>query len=157
MNRLLDTRLSEALLVASRELVAIAIRTVGAGPVPLTVVQHRVLVLLAEAGSLSVNEVAGQLGVNQSNASRHCSDLARLALVHRARPAHDQRVVEVRLTDAGLRQVQAVTQDRRQRIDAVLSRMSDTDATAVVRGLEAFAAAARSFTDDERRPPTTAG
>jgi DNA-binding MarR family transcriptional regulator len=145
-------RLAEALLGASRELVAIAIRTVGAGPVPLTVIQHRVLVLLEEAGTLTVNEVGGRLGVNQSNASRHCSFLARRGLVDRTRAEHDQRVVEIRLTDAGRRQVEAVSVDRRQRIDAVLSRMSQTDATAVVQGLEAFAAAARTVDEDDVRP-----
>ena len=64
--------------------------------------QHRVLVLLDERGALSVNDLADSLGVDQSNASRHCSRLARLGLVTRSRAAHDGRAVMVGLTPAGL-------------------------------------------------------
>ena len=51
-------RLADALLDASRALLAIAVRSVSAGMAEVTVVQHRVLVLLEARGTLSVSEVA---------------------------------------------------------------------------------------------------
>jgi DNA-binding MarR family transcriptional regulator len=131
-----------ALLDAGRALVAIAVRTVSAGPVPLTVVQHRVLVLVADRGSLSVTAVASALGVNQSTASRHCARLEQLGLVARARAAHDGRSVDVALTAAGRRQVQAVRSAREREITEVLSRMPRPVSRAALQALEQFSEAA---------------
>ena len=39
----------------------------------MTVAQQRVLVLLEEHSPLTVTQIAELMGVNQSNASRHCS------------------------------------------------------------------------------------
>lgn len=135
-------RLADALLDASRSLMAIAVRSVSAGPVPVTVVQHRLLVLLDARSTLSVNAVAEELGVDQSNASRHCSRLERLGLVRRSRADHDGRAVDVSLTGAGLRQVQAVRDARRAEIARVLERLPDPAVREAVRGFEAFRDAA---------------
>jgi DNA-binding MarR family transcriptional regulator len=136
---------ADSVLAAGRALVAMAIRTIGNGPVPLTVVQHRVLVLLEGAGTLSVTEVAARLGVDQSNASRHCTRLGELGLVQRTSAAHDRRAVDLRLTEAGHAQVLAVRQARRRWADAVLSRLSDPEAREAARGLAVFAAAAEAL------------
>ena len=69
--------LVEELLTASRALVGIAIRSIAAAPVEVTVAQHRLLVLLAAHGPQSVGEIAEHLGVNPSNASRHGDRLQR--------------------------------------------------------------------------------
>jgi DNA-binding MarR family transcriptional regulator len=119
-----------------------AIRTVDQGPVPLTVAQHRVLVLVEEAGSLSVNGVADRLGVNQSNASRHCTRLVDLGLLHRRPSDDDRRSVDLRLTTAGNHQIMAVRQARRQWAADVLTQLPAEQAHAVVRGMELLAAAA---------------
>jgi DNA-binding MarR family transcriptional regulator len=145
-------RLAEALLVASRALVAIAVRSMSAGAVDVTVVQHRVLVLLDVHGSLSVTAVAHELGVDQSNASRHCTRLAHVGLVTRARSARDGRAVDVGLTDAGRRHVQAVRRARRREIVRVLDQMSDDAARAAVRAFEVFDRAAGQI--DSRVVPT---
>jgi len=133
---------ADALVTASGALLAIAVRSVAAGPVDLTVAQHRVLVLVESHGVLSVNAVAEHLGVDQSNASRHCSRLARLGLVTRTRARHDGRAVDVRLTPAGRRQVRAVRAARRSEIQRVLDRMSDRSVRDSLRGFTTFDAAA---------------
>ena len=148
---LADTRttsgkLADSLLRATRELMAMAIRTVGDGPVPVTLVQHRVLLILEESGPLSVSEVAAQLGVDQSNASRHCSRLVGLGLLRRTPAARDRRSVEVRLTAAGRSQVLAVRDARRAWAEEVLSRLSPDEGREAVRALELFAAAAARST-----------
>jgi DNA-binding MarR family transcriptional regulator len=135
---------TDSLLASARALVAMAIATVDEGPMPVTVVQHRVLLLLEEAGALSVNDVADRLGVNQSNASRHCSRLAEIGLVSRGTVDHDRRSVRLQLTAAGRRQVLAVRDARRRWADAVLARLSAEQATDVVRALTVFAEAAHA-------------
>jgi DNA-binding MarR family transcriptional regulator len=133
---------AEALAGTSRALVAIAVRSMAAGSMEVTVAQHRVLVLLEERGALSVNALADGLGVDQSNASRHCSRLARLGLVSRNRAAHDGRAVEVRLTPEGRRQIAAVDRARSREIQRVLDRLPDASVQDVVRGFELFHEAA---------------
>ncbi len=133
---------SDAVLVTSRFLVGIAVRSLEAGSSDVTVAQHRVLVLLEEHGPLTVNRVAELLGVNQSNASRHCLRLGELGLVDRQRSVHDARTVEVRLTQAGMHQVDAVRRARLDEIAAVLSRMSEDAVRDMVSGCSAFNGAA---------------
>lgn len=134
--------LTDAFLSASRALVAVAIRSVDASPVDITVVQHRVLVLLASRGETSVGRIADHLGVNQSNASRICDRLQRLGLLGRARSAEDGRVVRVSLTPDGKRVVDAVTRHRRAEVRAVLERIPEVEADHVIEALAAFTAAA---------------
>ena len=130
--------LAETLLVTSRALVAIAVRSMAAGVAGVTVVQHRVLVLLDDRGPLSVNALAEELGVDQSNASRHCARLAGLGLVTRARSRHDGRGVDTAITEAGRRHLEAVRRARRTEIGRVLDRMPDDAARAAVRAFELF-------------------
>jgi DNA-binding MarR family transcriptional regulator len=141
-------RLADVLHLASRSLVAIAVRSMSAGPVEITLAQHRVLVLLEAHGALSVSAVGGKLGVDQSNASRHCARLARLGLVHRTRTTHDRRGVELTLTAAGRRQVEAVRSARRREIAHILDQMPDEDAYAVTRAFESFDSVATSLVQD---------
>lgn len=147
------TPLAESLLGAGRALVAIAVRTIGEGPVDVTVVQHRVLLLLEAHETLTVNAIAVALGVDQSNASRHCLRLEALGLVTRARAKRDRRVIEVRLTMVGHHQVRAVRDARLAMIAAVLERIGDTEAQAVVAALERFDEAAAELTEEPSVPP----
>ncbi|WP_344341640.1 hypothetical protein, partial [Streptomyces rhizosphaericus] len=67
----MDPQLDEVVdefITAGRALVALAVRSINAAPVEVTLVQHRVLVLLASRGEQSVNALADELGVNASNA-----------------------------------------------------------------------------------------
>jgi DNA-binding MarR family transcriptional regulator len=143
-------RLSRTVAGASRALVAIAVRSMAAGSPDVTVTQHRVLVVLEEHGALSVNALAERMGVDQSNASRHCSRLARLGLVSRTRAAHDGRAVDVRLTTAGRRQIRAVDDARRREIERVLAGLPDSAVPDVVRGFELFHRAAETVESSAR-------
>lgn len=142
MTEALRARQAEVVAGASRALVAIVVRSMAAGSTEVTVAQHRVLVLLEERGGLSVNALADGLGVDQSNASRHCSRLARLGLVSRTRAAHDGRTVEVRLTPAGRRQVTAVDEARSREIRRVFDLLPEASVGDVVRAFELFHEAA---------------
>jgi DNA-binding MarR family transcriptional regulator len=131
--------LAEAMLAASRALVGIAVRGVEAVASDVTLTQHRVLLLLDEHGELSVNEIAGLLGVNQSNASRHATRLDELGLVTRKKAPHDARALALRLTPRGRQQVAAVRDARLDEIRSVLSRLDIADAQRVAVAMRAFA------------------
>ena len=139
--------LADAFLTASRALIGLAVRSIEAAPVDVTVAQHRVLVLLAARGELTIGDLADGLGVNPSNATRYCDRLQRLGLVHRARSLQDGRVVRVGLTQEGQALVTAVTERRRQEVDEVLERMTGPDAIRVVAALRAFNRAAGEVED----------
>ena len=143
-----DGELVERFVTASRALVGIAVRSIEAASPPVTVTQHRVLVLLASEGGLTVNEIAELLGVNQSNASRVVDRLQRLDLVTRQRGEQDGRVVQVDLTAQGLRLVEAVMARRRAEVADVLARLSGSRARQMVAVLEAFNEAAHERDDD---------
>lgn len=142
MGRVEHGELVEEMLTTSRALVGIAIRSIAAAPVDVTVAQHRLLVLLASRGPQSVGEIAEKLGVNPSNASRHCDRLQRLGLVDRQRSEDDGRVVQIRLTRQGGRLLDAVTQRRREDIAELMGRLSPEQEGVVVAALRAFNAAA---------------
>jgi len=149
--------LVEELLTASRALVGIAIRSIAAAPVEVTVAQHRLLVLLAAHGPQSVGEIAEHLGVNPSNASRHGDRLQRMGLVGRNRSADDGRVVRIELTPAGRDLLDAVTQRRREELIDLAERLPDSDAAAVAAALRQLNTAMHEISDDhwEAAPAAT--
>jgi DNA-binding MarR family transcriptional regulator len=144
--------LVEELLTASRALVGIAIRSIAAAPVEVTVAQHRLLVLLAAHGPQSVGEIAEHLGVNPSNASRHGDRLQRMGLVARSRSADDGRVVRIELTGAGRRLLDAVTQRRREELIDLARRLPESDAAALTGALRQLNTAMDEVGDDHWEP-----
>ena len=129
-------------LDVSRALVGIAVYSVNAAPVDLTVTQYRLLAVVAAAGPRTITEVAASLGVAQSNASRHCDRLERLELLLRARSPEDRRVVLVDLTAAGREVVTLVTDVRRREIFRVLDTMGEPSRAQVLSAVHEFNQAA---------------
>ncbi|GAA1795833.1 hypothetical protein GCM10009795_046610 [Nocardioides hankookensis] len=129
---------ADALLVTSRALVAISVRAVLNASIEITVAQHRVLVILSDHGALAVNQIADRLGVDQSNAGRHCQRLHRNGLVDRVRAESDRRRVEVVLTPAGRALLAEVSTARRGDIRAALTRLPPGEISAVVRSMSAL-------------------
>jgi DNA-binding MarR family transcriptional regulator len=146
-SRSVSDELTEAFLTASRALIGLALHSLAAAPVEVTPPQHRVLVLLAARGPQSVSEVAEELGVNRSNATRICDRLERAGLLSRTPSAEDGRVVEVDVTGEGLGLVHAVTARRREEIGRVLAGMTAEERRSAVRALEAFNRAAGELED----------
>ena len=136
--------LTEAFVTASRALVGMAVHSVSAAPVDLTVAQFRLLVLLAEE-ERSIGDIGAHLGVNQSNASRHCDRLQRQGLVERRRLETDARVVVVVLTDEGRAVVDAVMDQRRDDVRRLLGAISPRQGKAMVEALQAFNRAAHEL------------
>jgi DNA-binding MarR family transcriptional regulator len=141
--------LTEALITTSRALVALAVRSVAAAPVEVTVPQHRVLVLLAARGEQPVGALAEQLGVNASNATRVCDRLQRLGLVTRRRSTTDARSVGVALTEEGAEVLRGVRQHRQAEVRRVLAALELEDARATVEALRRFNDAAQEVADSD--------
>lgn len=157
--------LTDSFLTSARALVALAVRSINAAPVEVTLMQHRVLVLLASQSEQSVSVLADQLGVNASNASRVCDRLQRLGLVSRRRSGADARSVEVALTAEGMDLLHAVNLYRRKEIRRILESLSTEVGRDVVEALRTFNEAAheRADTDwvvpgptEEPNPPAAA-
>lgn len=145
--------IADAFIAASRALVAMAIRSIDTVTEKVTVAQHRVLVILAARGPQTVSDIAADLAVNPSNATRHCERLHQLGLVAKQRSRADGRVVEVTLTRAGKRLLDAVNEARRHEVMTVLHRMDPDQRDGVVSALAAFNAAAREGDVEGRGTP----
>ncbi len=130
-----------------RALVGIAVYSVNHAPVDLTVTQYRLLAILSANGASTISELAAQLGVAQSNATRHCDRLQRLELLARRRSGEDGRVVLADLTASGREVVSVVTDLRRHEVDAVLDAMSASQRERVVQAMKEFNLAATGLDD----------
>lgn len=134
--------LADAFITVSRALVGIAVRSINTAPTEVTLIQHRLLVLLATGGDQTVGTLAEQLEVNASNASRLCDRLQKLGLVTRDRSSSDGRAVDVSLTGAGRKLLETVRAHRRHEIRRILDHMPHQDVEAIIRALTAFGEAA---------------
>lgn len=131
----------DALITASRALVAVAARSV-ADLGDVTLPQYRALVVLASRGPQRGVDLAAELGVTPSTATRLIDRLVKADLVDRQPLPGDRRAVEVTLKPAGRRYVAKVTRRRRAEIRRIVERMSPQEQTGAVAGLRALANAA---------------
>jgi DNA-binding MarR family transcriptional regulator len=134
--------LVDAVLGASRALVAVAARSLATVADDVTLAQYRVLIELASRGPLRLADLAVALAVDRSTATRMCDRLVRKRLVARRRLTEDRRGVRISLTRAGGELVADVTRRRRAEITTIVQRIPDAHRGAVVAALRAFADAA---------------
>jgi DNA-binding MarR family transcriptional regulator len=134
--------LVDAVLGASRALVAVAARSLATVAEDVTLAQYRVLVVLASRGPQRLADLATALTVDRSTATRMCDRLVRKGLVGRRRGTEDRRVVRISLTEAGALLVHEVSRRRRAEIHRIVRRMHPASRAPVVDALQAFAEAA---------------
>ena len=137
-----DDELTDALLVASRALVAVAARSLASVDLSVTLPQYRALIALATRGPLNVGELADELGIHPSSASRLCTRLVAKRLVRRTTVRGDRRETSLSLTASGRRLVDRVLSGRRREIAAIVSRIPAELRRPAVDALAAFCAAA---------------
>lgn len=139
----------EALLAASRALVAIAARSLAGQDVEVTLPQYRALVVLASRGPQRVVDISAELSVDPSTGTRLCDRLVRKGLVRRSRSTTDRRVVRVTLTRAGRTLVGQVTARRRQELSRIVSSTPGQWQEGVTQALHAFAAASGEIPEEQ--------
>ena len=137
----------EAVLGASRVLVAVAARSLAEVAEEVTLPQYRALIVLASKGPQRVVSLAEALGVTPPTATRMCDRLVRKGLVRRRTPRDDRREVRLSLTAAGRELVTAVTERRRAEIAEILSGISPDDQVAMVELFGRLARAAGEVPD----------
>ena len=133
---------TDAVLAASRALVAIAVRSLAAAGEDVTLTQYRALVVLAYAGEQRTIDLADELGVTSSTATRLIHRLVGRGLVRRRTHPEDRRATQLEITPAGRDVVAAVTAHRRSEISAILRRMSADKQQSLIASLEALGQAA---------------
>ena len=152
-----DPAAVDAVLTASRSLVAVATRSLGAAAEETTIAQYRALVVLASRGPRRMVDLAEALDVAPSTAGRMCDRLVRKGLVRRHRARGDRRAVLVSVTAAGRRVVDEATSRRRALIAEILERLPVPAQQAAAQALRAFADAAGEVPDSEWPQPPAAG
>jgi DNA-binding MarR family transcriptional regulator len=146
----------DGVLTASRSLIAVATKSLGAAAEETTIAQYRSLVVLASRGPQRLVDLAGALGVAPSTAGRMCDRLVRKGLIRRHRARTDRRAVLVSITAAGREVVDHATARRRELITEILARLPAGQQRDVATALRAFAAAAGEIPDSEW-PPQPSG
>ena len=101
--------------------------------VPMDRALFPLLVRIGAAGSLSVAELADQVGRDHSTISRQTAKLENLGLIRRQQGVRDQRVREAVITDEGRRTVRAITAARRRLLGKLLANWSQEDRDALAR------------------------
>lgn len=135
--------LTEAVLTASRALVAVAARSLTASAASeVTLPQYRALVVLAARGTLRVGDLAELLGVHPSTATRLCDRLVDRQLVRRAVDRVNRRETTITLSQRGRALVDEVTDVRRAEIRTIVERIPVESRQAAVEALRGFAEAA---------------
>jgi DNA-binding MarR family transcriptional regulator len=151
-----DEAAVDAVLTASRSLIAVATRSLGAAAEETTIAQYRALVVLASRGPQRLVDLAGALDVAPSTAGRMCDRLVRKDLVRRHRGRADRRAVLVSITAAGREVVDEATARRRELIADILGTLPVQAQRTVGEGFRAFAEAAGEI-PDSKWPPVPAG
>ncbi|KAA5828280.1 MarR family transcriptional regulator [Saccharopolyspora hirsuta] len=129
---------TDAVLTASRLLVAVSARSVAAVEDSLTLPQFRLLVVLSSAGPLKLAALAEALGVNPSTATRMIDRLIGTELVDRRPNPVSRRENVVALTPNGADVVAKVTARRRSEIARIVKRMPAAARRGLVGALAAF-------------------
>jgi DNA-binding MarR family transcriptional regulator len=147
----------DAVLTASRSLIALATQSLGAAAEETTIAQYRALVVLASRGPQRMADLAGALGVAPSTAGRMCDRLVRKGLTRRHRARTDRRTVLVSVTAAGRHVVDQATARRRTLIADILAKLPAGTQQAAAEALAAFADAAEEVPDSQWPSPGPAG
>ena len=142
-----DEAAVDAVLTASRSLVAVATMSLGAAAEDTTIAQYRALVVLASRGPQRMVDLAAALAVTPSTAGRMCDRLVRKRLIRRHRDRADRRAVQVSITPAGRQVVDQATARRRGLIAGILAKLPPGQQPAVANALQAFARAAGEVPD----------
>ncbi|MFZ0170931.1 MAG: MarR family transcriptional regulator [Acidimicrobiales bacterium] len=132
----------DAVLSASRVLVAVAARSLADVAEEVTLTQYRTLVVLASRGPQNLAGLAEAVGVTPATATRMCDRLVRKDLIRRRTERGDRRHLRVALTAKGRSLVDAVTDRRRREIGRIMNDIPLEEQAVLVHALGRLASAA---------------
>lgn len=132
----------DAVLSASRVLVAVAARSLAGIGEDVTLAQYRTLVVLASRGPQNLVGLADALAVTPATATRMCDRLVKKGLVVRQSGEGDRRQIRLALSPAGGDLVRAVTDQRRREIESIVSAITPEQQVVLIDALSQFTEAA---------------
>lgn len=115
-----------ALVALSRVFVGLAARSLAGMDEDVTLPQFRALVLLVSRGPQRVADLALELGVTSSTATRLCNRLVGKKLVVREERPEDRRAAWIVLTETGRDLIGEVMLRRREAIASLVAELSLT-------------------------------
>ncbi|UQU62630.1 MarR family transcriptional regulator [Couchioplanes caeruleus] len=142
-----EQQVTASLLALSRAFVGLAARSLAGLDEDVTLAQYRTLVLLVSPGPQRVVDLAQELGVTSSTATRMCNRLVRKGLVARRNRDDDRRAAWVTLTPAGRDLVGEVMRRRATEIAGLVGELSMTRPRAFASVVEALVEASGEVTD----------
>jgi DNA-binding MarR family transcriptional regulator len=137
-----NAALVDGFLAAGRVLVALSARSLARVDAEVTLVQYRALVVLASGGPQRTTDLAAELEVAPSTATRMCDRLVRKGLAERFRRGEDRRAAWIGLTATGRDLVGDVMRQRRRAVAALVRKLNVHDAEGLADALDQFVAAA---------------
>lgn len=144
----------EAILTASRLLVAVTADAVSSAQGTLTLPQFRLLETLHGRGPLKHAALADHLGVNPSTASRMVDRLVAVGMVERRRSPTSRREIVLYLSAAGAEVVHQITERRQREISNIIGKMPESARSALVGVLNVFAEAAGTYRANATAEPS---
>ncbi|HWJ64316.1 MAG TPA: MarR family transcriptional regulator [Acidimicrobiales bacterium] len=137
-----------ALLAASRVLVAMSASSIETSPVEVTLNQYRALVVLATSSPIRMSDLARELHLSASSATRLVERLEKKELVARAMSETSRRSIDLRLLPAGEELVALVMAERRRQFHDLLSGLPERRQAAMRRAFEELAQLAGEPVDE---------
>jgi DNA-binding MarR family transcriptional regulator len=132
---------TQAVMTASRLLVAVSVRSLSAVEERVTLPQFRMLVVLSMGDATKLVTLAEHLRVAPSTAMRMVDRLIAAGLADRQTNPGNRRETLLRLTTEGRRTVAEVMARRRTEVEAIVERLSPDQRDTLVGALTAFNAA----------------
>jgi DNA-binding MarR family transcriptional regulator len=133
---------TDAVLLASRALMGVIVRSLAIVEDDVTLVQYRALVVLTSHGKQGGSKLADALGVQPSTATRLCDRLVAKGFIQRATSRQSGREITLTVTPAGRGLVRAVTARRRREVHRIVERLPADDRIRLRAALDTFAGAA---------------
>ena len=130
--------IADALLTASRLLVALSARSIADVDETITIPQFRAMVILSSKGPVNLATLAGLLGVQPSTTGRMVERLVAAGLIDRRPHPSSRRELVAELTARGNDVVARVISHRRAEIAGVVKEMPPRERQGLVRVLTAF-------------------
>jgi DNA-binding MarR family transcriptional regulator len=130
------------LLATSRALFAVTARSLTELTEQVTIQQFRILVLLTEEGPSRIGDIADDIGVSSSTATRSVARILRQGWIEKRPDMGSQRETYVALTASGASLVDGVMASRLVQIRAILTDMTDEQRASALQGFALFNRAA---------------
>jgi DNA-binding MarR family transcriptional regulator len=134
--------LTDALVESSKILVGIAVRTLPESA-DITLPQFRALVLLDRGAPLRPADLAEELGVSRSSATRLCDRLVKRSLVVREPAEQDRRETYLSITREARTLVRDAIKRRRRELAALVAKIPAPQQAALLDGLQLLQSVAK--------------